>query len=223
MSEVLIIPEANFQNLSFRRVALGGTYVLIQTFVTPLGKGQVIGGGELIEGSTAILRAQYIDPYYDFSEWQDGNQSNPRTIVVSQQETSYTATFEQLFTDNNFTWGLGGILRPGASSGNQSSTISMIHPDGTSGGLIHAAKRMILRCSDDFYIQGYYLSPQYYSYNQTTLAMQYYSGNIYEQHMVELEIPSNYYYQVAIKRRDGTSLAYAVDGPTGLLVREFDQ
>lgn len=221
MSEVLIIPEANFQNFSFRRVALGGTYVLIQTFVTPLGKGEVIGGGELIEGSTAILNAQYIDPYYDFSEWQDGSQSNPRSIVVSQQATSYIATFEQLFTDNNFTWGLGGILRPGASSGTQGKTIAMIDPNGTSGGLIHATKRMVLRCSDDFYIQGYYLSPNYYSYNQTQAASAYYSGNISEQQRVELEIPYNYYYQVAITKRDA-SAAYAADGPTGLLVREFD-
>ena len=53
--------------------------------------GYVTGGGTYVAGSTATLTAY---PYsgYQFSHWNDGNTSNPRTVTVTGNAT-YTAYF----------------------------------------------------------------------------------------------------------------------------------
>ena len=69
------------------------TYYTISTNVTPAGAGTVAGGGSYEAGSSVTLTAT-PNTGYSFSQWQDGNTQNPRTITVSGDAT-YTATFTQ--------------------------------------------------------------------------------------------------------------------------------
>ena len=69
------------------------TYYTITTNVTPTGAGTVTGGGTYPEGSSVTLTAT-ANPGYTFSQWNDGNTQNPRTITVTGNAT-YTATFTQ--------------------------------------------------------------------------------------------------------------------------------
>lgn len=64
---------------------------IITTDVSPSGSGSVTGGGTYDSGDTATLTAT-AGSGYTFSQWQDGNTSNPRTITVTGDAT-YTATF----------------------------------------------------------------------------------------------------------------------------------
>jgi len=68
-------------------------YYTITTNVTPTGAGTVTGDGTYQEGSTVTLTAT-ANPGYTFSQWQDGNTQNPRTITVTSDAT-YTASFTQ--------------------------------------------------------------------------------------------------------------------------------
>ena len=69
------------------------SYFTITTNVTPMGAGTVTGGGTYTEGSTVTLTAT-ANAGFTFSQWQDGNTQNPRTITVTQNAT-FTATFTQ--------------------------------------------------------------------------------------------------------------------------------
>ena len=69
------------------------TYYTITTNVTPSGSGTVTGGGTYPEGASVTLTAN-ANNGYTFSQWQDGNTQNPRTITVTGNAT-YTATFSQ--------------------------------------------------------------------------------------------------------------------------------
>ena len=65
--------------------------------------GSVIGGGQYEEGQMATLEAIPNDGYV-FSEWDDGNTQNPRTITVSENAT-YIANFKiaQSSSENKYT------------------------------------------------------------------------------------------------------------------------
>lgn len=69
------------------------TYYTITTNVTPTGAGTVTGAGTYPEGATVTLTAT-ANSGYTFSQWNDGNTQNPRTITVNGNAT-YTATFTQ--------------------------------------------------------------------------------------------------------------------------------
>ena len=69
------------------------TYYTITTNVTPSGAGTVTGGGTFPEGTSVTLTAN-ANNGYTFSQWQDGNTQNPRTITVTGNAT-YTASFTQ--------------------------------------------------------------------------------------------------------------------------------
>ncbi|MBQ4398748.1 MAG: choice-of-anchor J domain-containing protein [Bacteroidales bacterium] len=69
------------------------TYYTITTNVTPSGSGTVTGGGTYPEGASVTLTAN-ANNGYTFSQWQDGNTQNPRTVTVTGNAT-YTATFSQ--------------------------------------------------------------------------------------------------------------------------------
>lgn len=58
--------------------------------------GTVTGGGEYRENATAILTAVPAEGYY-FLGWQDGDVSNPRTVIVTED-----ATYIALFGDTPF-------------------------------------------------------------------------------------------------------------------------
>ena len=81
---------------------------LIQTEVNPVGSGTVTGGGVAHYGDTLTLVAT-AGPGYGFVSWGDGNPSNPRDIVVTQDSTfvalfvlqQYTITVES----SNPEWG----------------------------------------------------------------------------------------------------------------------
>ncbi len=70
------------------------TYYTITTTANPSNGGTVTGGGTYPAGSTALLTA-VPNAGYEFSAWQDGNTSNPRTITVNGNAT-YTANFAQV-------------------------------------------------------------------------------------------------------------------------------
>lgn len=63
----------------------------ITTAVDPTGTGSVTGGGSYNYGSSATLTAT-PSTGYEFSQWSDGNTSNPRTVTVTGTAT-YTAQF----------------------------------------------------------------------------------------------------------------------------------
>ena len=54
-------------------------------------RGQVEGSGEYCEGDEAVLSAQ-PQPSFHFLRWNDGNTTNPRHFVVTQ-DTAFTALF----------------------------------------------------------------------------------------------------------------------------------
>lgn len=89
------------QNPYSFNVTVSGSYVAqfqqqsytISTNVNPSGSGSVTGGGTYTYGQTCTLTASPANGYI-FSQWQDGNTQNPRTITVTGNAT-YTATFMQ--------------------------------------------------------------------------------------------------------------------------------
>ena len=56
-------------------------------------KGYVTGGGTYYEGTTVELKATAKSGYY-FTQWQDGNTDNPRTIIVNDN-AEFTAQFAE--------------------------------------------------------------------------------------------------------------------------------
>jgi len=64
----------------------------IETLVTPEGTGTVTGAGTYPYGDTIVLIATPITGY-EFISWNDGNTENPRTLVVTENQT-YTAQFD---------------------------------------------------------------------------------------------------------------------------------
>lgn len=63
----------------------------ITTAVSPSGGGSVTGGGDYSYGATATLTATAASGYI-FTGWNDGVQTNPRAVTVTQDKT-YTANF----------------------------------------------------------------------------------------------------------------------------------
>ena len=77
-------------DVSIEQEAGPATYT-ITTEVDPVGAGTVTGGGTYPAGTEVTLTAT-ANTGYTFSQWQDGNTDNPRTITVNGDET-YTAYF----------------------------------------------------------------------------------------------------------------------------------
>ena len=71
----------------------GTTYYNVTTYVDPYGAGTVTGGGTYEEGTSIVLTAT-ANPGYTFTQWNDGNMSNPRTVTVNG-DMSFTAQFSQ--------------------------------------------------------------------------------------------------------------------------------
>ena len=64
----------------------------IETLVSPEGTGTVSGAGTYPYGDTIVMIATPITGY-EFISWNDGNTENPRTLVVTENQT-YTAQFD---------------------------------------------------------------------------------------------------------------------------------
>ncbi len=64
-------------------------------------QGSVSGGGSYAAGTTVTLRATPANGY-EFSNWNDGNTSNPRTITVTSNAT-YIANFREVSSVNTYT------------------------------------------------------------------------------------------------------------------------
>lgn len=87
------------EGVTFELVCMSGTNTIphikanyaITTSVSPSGSGTVAGGGNYTKNATVVLTATPASGY-DFSQWSDGNTSNPRTITVTQDK-SYQAVF----------------------------------------------------------------------------------------------------------------------------------
>ena len=66
----------------------------ISVAVDPVSAGHVTGGGTYKDGASATLEAVSDDSCYEFDQWNDGNQDNPRVVTVTGNAT-YTATFKK--------------------------------------------------------------------------------------------------------------------------------
>ncbi len=75
-------------NLSQASTATGTLSLL----ANPPQGGSVAGGGQFAVGSTRELSAQANDGWL-FAGWSDGQQANPRAVVVAAGQTVYTANF----------------------------------------------------------------------------------------------------------------------------------
>ena len=75
---------------------IGATYYNVSATVDPTGAGSVNGTGPFPAGDTTILKA-VPNPGYTFSQWQDGNTQNPRTVIVNS-----TLSFTAYFTQNQY-------------------------------------------------------------------------------------------------------------------------
>ncbi len=66
----------------------------INVAADPVAYGSVTGGGSYADGATATLTATGLNGYI-FSQWSDGNTSNPRSFTVSESTAAvtYTAQF----------------------------------------------------------------------------------------------------------------------------------
>jgi hypothetical protein len=74
--------------------------------------GTVTGGGTYADGATATLTAT-PKTGYQFVQWNDGDKTNPREVVVKENIT-YTATFEAItpgvkVTFNNAAWDASAV------------------------------------------------------------------------------------------------------------------
>ena len=67
----------------------------IAVAASPSNAGTVSGGGTFTVGSSQSISATATNAGYVFSQWQDGNTQNPRTVTVPAGGTNYTATFIQ--------------------------------------------------------------------------------------------------------------------------------
>ena len=97
--------------------------------------GRVYGGGEYDEGAQAMLTANAWNPYR-FLQWNDGDTTNPRYVVVTQ-DTSFTALFvnrEGIATANSL--GSTFLLLPNPASG---SVCCVIEDKPFTGGVLTVA------------------------------------------------------------------------------------
>ena len=102
----------------------------LSTQVSHAGRGTVVGEGEYAYGSEVILSAEANTGYY-FSQWNDGNTSNPRTVSITR-DTLFTAQFGTysytvLASANDPT---GGIVTGGGTYDYGSEIILVANPNG---------------------------------------------------------------------------------------------
>ena len=124
--------------------------------------------------------------------------------------TSYTLTVE-LWNENNFTWGKGGIAWPGSSSGNTNPAMSMIGLP-----LTYASVNTVLKAANGYRIQGVvtsnYASPTWdeglYDYVEYTASTA----------PATITIPAGKYYEIAIYRTNESNADISV-GYKSLLIK----
>lgn len=120
-----------------------------------------------------------------------------------------TNGFFEIWTYNNYTWGKGGITSPGQSSGSVNATISMIGLP-----LQLATTPITFRASRGYIFQGY-LTADLANPNITQIEYQQFTDAIPDR----LTIPAGKYFQIAIKKSDGSN-ADITEGPQSLLILE---
>ncbi|TAN36904.1 MAG: hypothetical protein EPN23_07235 [Verrucomicrobia bacterium] len=84
------IQEYDSQRIAFTVVR--SNLVTITTTANPTNGGSVSGGGEYIIGNTIALTATATNGWV-FTNWNDGNTNNPRTVIAAAGGASYTANF----------------------------------------------------------------------------------------------------------------------------------
>ena len=96
--------------------------------------GSVSGGGTYNSGATATLTAT-VNSGYHFTQWQDGNTSNPRTVTVTGDAT-YTAYFEAdapaqyTLTVTTANPSMGSVSGGGTYNANATATLTATANDG---------------------------------------------------------------------------------------------
>ena len=96
--------------------------------------GSVSGGGTYNSGATATLTATANSGYH-FTQWQDGNTSNPRTVTVTGDAT-YTAYFEAdaptqyTLTVTTANPSMGSVSGGGTYNANATATLTATANDG---------------------------------------------------------------------------------------------
>ena len=85
---------------NFREISSVNTYT-ITVLSSNQSHGTASGGGTYQEGTTVTISATPANGY-EFTNWNDGNTSNPRTITVTENKT-YIATFQEISSINTYT------------------------------------------------------------------------------------------------------------------------
>lgn len=107
-------------------------------------RGRVDGGGVYEEGQTAVLSAQAWIPYR-FKRWNDGDTSNPKRLVVTQ-DTSFTAIFgNPLGTDEPASGGLSFRLMPNPAGNSVQCILPGKAPNGGIITVVDATGHKVLR------------------------------------------------------------------------------
>ncbi len=93
--------------------------------------GSASGGGTFNEGTTTTITATANGGYH-FTQWQDGNTSNPRTITVTSNATytAYFAPIQYTITVNSNNTAMGSVGGGGTFSGGSVTTITATANDG---------------------------------------------------------------------------------------------
>jgi len=89
-----------------RQTSMAMVYVIT---VTCGDNGDVEGGGKVISGGSKEIEAT-ANTHYAFSQWNDGNTSNPRTLSGVGDDETYTATFVRNMWQLYATKTAGGII-----------------------------------------------------------------------------------------------------------------
>lgn len=116
-----------------------------------------------------------------------------------------------IYVDNTFTWGKGGINRPGESSGATNPAMSMVGLP-----LEYASEELTFFGANGYKISAFLTSDL--SSPSTSPAGQY-SYTQYTTPVDSLTIPSGKYYEISVIREDGNN-ADLSDGPSALLLRQ---
>ena len=98
--DMLYVPYASlssYQNDSNWRTVFTSIRPIDYSYITVTAgaNGSVSGSGWYEIGTTATITAT-PDTGYEFSAWNDGNTTNPRTISVGSTDVTYTASFEEI-------------------------------------------------------------------------------------------------------------------------------
>jgi|GEM_PF-1395210 hypothetical protein len=153
--KVVVTQDATY-TATFAEDAAQTQYYTITVNTNDASMGTVTGGGQYVV-NTAVTLTATANTGYEFVRWNDGNTSNPRTIVVTADAT-YTAEFRSMT-------GNGTII---SFQGNSWQAANMWGYDYSSEGYVTYVIFKTANDQNDIYLQGYLeTTPGSYDYAGT--------------------------------------------------------